>query len=258
MSEQQKTGSVTALGVISIVFGLIVMLLSFVPCFGSYALFLSFFPLIMGCAGYYIAKKSEQSTGLPLTGMIMSLIGFSIAGFQYYNIVRWSSSSAGTKIGLFIFIVWAVILVFFFVVNKNSDNTNSNISINTDFLNNLNLSNMISSNKKASITLNCPTCQNQLSENDVFCSSCGTNVQRYIQVTLLDNCPSCNNSITSSDVFCSGCGYNIQQYKQSYYSSSQEEKQTILLSNIQNNCSKCGNTHQVGDTFCENCGNKLI
>ena len=256
MSEQQKTGSVTALGVISIVFGLIVMLLSFVPCFGSYALFLSFFPLIMGCAGYYIAKKSEQSTGLPLTGMIMSLIGFSIAGFQYYNIVRWSSSSAGTKIGLFIFILWVAIFVFFYLVNSNTDNTNSNI--NTDFLNNLNLSNMLSHNKNASVTLNCPTCQKQLSENDVFCSSCGTNVQSFIQVTLLANCPSCNNSITSSDVFCSGCGYNIQQYKQSYYSSSQEEKQTILLSNIQNNCSKCGNTPQVGDTFCENCGNKLI
>lgn len=105
-------------------------------------------------------------------------------------------------------------------------------------------------------TLNCPTCKSQLSKNNIFCKSCGTNVQSYLQVALLSNCPSCNNSINSSDVSCANCGYNIQKHKQTYLSN-QAHKQTILLSNAQNTCNKCGNTQQVDDVFCENCGNKL-
>ena len=81
-------------------------------------------------------------------------------------------------------------------------------------------------------------------------------MQSFIQLSLLANCPSCTKNIALNDVFCKSCGYNIQQHKQTY-SSNQEEKQTILLSSSQNKCIKCGNTPQVDDTFCENCGYKL-
>lgn len=151
---------------------------------------------------------------------------------------------------LIVFFLGPIGIILYFTVGK-KQKTNPSYS-NRNILKQNNQQSFANSTYK----LYCPTCKNQLSKNDVFCKSCGTNVQSYIQVSLLANCPSCNNSISSNDIFCSGCGYNIQQYKQSF-ANNQLTKQSILLSNRQNNCSKCGNTYQASDTFCENCGNKL-
>lgn len=278
MNEQQKTGSSMALGIVSIILGVMVMLFSFIPCIGSYGVFLSIIPILLGATGYYIAKTSDQPTGTSLGGLMISMLAFFISGYQYYSIISASNSlqnyvysnkhynpsiplpSDGvSSIPSYIYYLFFFILLTYgiraFILFTNR---NKSISKNpTNFENPLQSFNMSKIfNSSSIISLTCPTCNNHLNKNDVYCNSCGTNVQSHIKINLLANCPSCNNSISSNDAFCASCGYNILQYKQSSGTNQIQNIQPILLNGL-NNCSNCGNSINAGDSFCENCGNKL-
>lgn len=256
MERNQKSGIVTALGIASVVFGIMILILSFVPCVGAMAMIYSSLPLILGAIGYFIAKNKNQDTGMCLGGLILSLLAFLIGSIKYYNILV-RRDIFGNKIGdgniilIIDLIVIIGIILFFYLVNqtKTSENINENVSDTIK-----KVTELFSLNKQTSVELLCPTCKNQLSNNDVFCSECGSNVKSYIHMATLSNCPNCNNNIEQNDIFCSECGYNLKKYKESEIQNIQSNQITV---NNLNTCSRCASEYTLGDLFCENCGNKL-
>ena len=81
--QPEQSTAVTALSVISLVFGIIGMLASFIPCFGAFALFIAIPAAIAGGAAFFIASSKKTPKGLAVSALTISLIGVVISGFQY-------------------------------------------------------------------------------------------------------------------------------------------------------------------------------
>jgi hypothetical protein len=93
MAEELKdSGSVTALSVIGFVFGLIGMLGSFIPCFGSLAFFVGIPAAIASGIALAVAYSQKAKRTFAIVALTISLIGVVISGWQYFTII-----SAGEK-----------------------------------------------------------------------------------------------------------------------------------------------------------------
>lgn len=93
MSEVLKdSGTVTALSVIGLVFGLIGMLGSFIPCIGSLAFFVGIPAAIISAIALGIAYSKKAKRTFAIVALTVSLIGVITSGFQYFSII-----SAGEK-----------------------------------------------------------------------------------------------------------------------------------------------------------------
>jgi hypothetical protein len=74
------------MAVAALVLGIVGLVISFIPCLGLYGLFLTVPGLIFGLVGISKAKKAKAGMGLAIAGLICSLIGTAIAGWQFYVI----------------------------------------------------------------------------------------------------------------------------------------------------------------------------
>lgn len=93
MSEELKdSGTVTALSVIGLVFGLIGMLGSFIPCLGSLAFYIGIPAAIISGIALGVAYSQKAKRTFAIVALTISLIGVVISGWQYFSIM-----SAGEK-----------------------------------------------------------------------------------------------------------------------------------------------------------------
>jgi membrane-bound ClpP family serine protease len=76
------------LSIISVVFGGIAFLFSFIPCLGVYAIFPGILALVLGIIGLVLAGKVNAPKTLPIIGIVCAVIGSSIAGYQSYKISK--------------------------------------------------------------------------------------------------------------------------------------------------------------------------
>lgn len=81
----------------------------------------------------------------------------------------------------------------------------------------------------------CTECKTSLSEDDVFCISCG---KKYVEPTTTINkeCIKCKNPIQEDQLFCSNCGEKNESKPPRVY------------------CDKCGTEKQENANFCPSCG----
>jgi hypothetical protein len=88
MSEELKdSGAVTALSVIGLVFGLIGMLGSFIPCFGSFAFFIGIPAAIVSGIALAVAYSQTAKRTFAIVALTISLIGVVVSGWQYFSII---------------------------------------------------------------------------------------------------------------------------------------------------------------------------
>jgi dolichyl-phosphate-mannose--protein O-mannosyl transferase len=88
MSEGLKdSGTVTALSVIGLVFGLIGMLGSFIPCIGSIAFYVGIPAAIISAIALGVAYSQKAKQTFAIVALTISLIGVVISGWQYFSIV---------------------------------------------------------------------------------------------------------------------------------------------------------------------------
>jgi hypothetical protein len=79
-AEQAKPSSaVTALSVCVLVFALIGLLGSFIPCLGMFTVYISVPSAIVGIITVFMAKKVNAPRGLPIAGLVIALIASGIA-----------------------------------------------------------------------------------------------------------------------------------------------------------------------------------
>jgi len=88
MSDELKdSGTVTAMSVIGLVFGLIGMLGSFIPCIGSLAFYVGIPAAIISAIALGIAHSQNAKRTLAIVALTISLIGVTISGWQYFSII---------------------------------------------------------------------------------------------------------------------------------------------------------------------------
>lgn len=94
MSEGQKSsGVVTVLSIVGLVFGLIGMMGSFIPCLGSLAFFVGLPAALISGLALFIARANNSSRTFALVALTISLIGVVVSGTQYFSIVSAGKSA---------------------------------------------------------------------------------------------------------------------------------------------------------------------
>lgn len=86
-TELKDSGAVTAMSVIGLVFGLIGMLGSFIPCIGSFAFFIGIPAALISGIALGVAYSQKAKRTFAIVALTISLIGVVISGWQYLSII---------------------------------------------------------------------------------------------------------------------------------------------------------------------------
>ncbi|MEY3396021.1 MAG: hypothetical protein RL346_2258, partial [Verrucomicrobiota bacterium] len=81
-TQRPESGTATALAVVSIIFGTIGLLGSFIPCLGAFAIYVALPAALCGAGAIYAAKTKGSSIGLPVASLVVSVLGVIISAFQ--------------------------------------------------------------------------------------------------------------------------------------------------------------------------------
>ena len=81
MTTNSKAGK--GLGIAGLVLGILAAVVSFVPCLGMYAMFPGIIGLVLSIISIIQANKAGAAKGMAIAGLVCSLVGIAIAGWQY-------------------------------------------------------------------------------------------------------------------------------------------------------------------------------
>ena len=83
--EETTTNSTAGkgLGIAGLVLGIVAAVVAFVPCLGMYAIIPGVIGLILSIISIIQANKAGAAKGMAIAGLVCSLIGISIAYWQY-------------------------------------------------------------------------------------------------------------------------------------------------------------------------------
>lgn len=84
MEEIRNKNAGQGLGIAGLVLGIIALIISFIPCLGMYALVPGIVAVILSAVGYSQASKENAKKGLITAALVISIIGTSIAAWQFY------------------------------------------------------------------------------------------------------------------------------------------------------------------------------
>lgn len=82
----QNVNAGKTLGIAGMILGIITVIVSFIPCLGMYALIPGVVGLIVSIISINQANKAGAPKGMAVAGLICSIIGCAIAGWQWYVI----------------------------------------------------------------------------------------------------------------------------------------------------------------------------
>lgn len=97
MEETTNTTKSTAgkgLGIAGMILGILATIISFIPCLGTFALIPGVIGLILSIVSLVQANKAGAPKGMAIAGLVCSLVGCAIAGWQWYEISK-AASEAG-------------------------------------------------------------------------------------------------------------------------------------------------------------------
>ncbi len=78
-------GNPKPFGIIGLVIAIFSLIFSLIPCVGFYAIIPSFISVVFCLIAFLYLKQKKESTGVPLSGLIIGIIAISIGIFQYYK-----------------------------------------------------------------------------------------------------------------------------------------------------------------------------
>lgn len=85
-TQNSNSNAGKTLGITGMILGIITVIVSFIPCLGMYALIPGIVGLILSIISINQANKAGASKGMAIAGLICSVIGCAIAGWQWYVI----------------------------------------------------------------------------------------------------------------------------------------------------------------------------
>ncbi len=80
------------LGIAGLVLGIIAAIVSFIPCLGTFALIPGIIGIILSAISMAQANKAGAAKGMAVAGLVCSIVGCCLAGYQMYVI-----NTAGEK-----------------------------------------------------------------------------------------------------------------------------------------------------------------
>ena len=95
MSEESKGSAGQGLGIAGLVLGIVALVISFIPCLGMYAVFPGILAIILSIIGLITASKNQGAKGLNIAALVISILGTSIASYQYYIITTATETLSG-------------------------------------------------------------------------------------------------------------------------------------------------------------------
>jgi hypothetical protein len=81
-----KSSNGKGLGIAGLVLGILAAIISFIPCLGVYALLPGIVGIVLSAISMMQANKAAASKSLAIAGLICSIVGCCIAGWQYYQL----------------------------------------------------------------------------------------------------------------------------------------------------------------------------
>ena len=85
------------LGIAGLVLGIIAAIISFIPCLGTFALIPGIIGIVLSAISMVQANKAAASKSLAIAGLVCSILGCCLAGYQMY-VLR--TAGAAMKEGL--------------------------------------------------------------------------------------------------------------------------------------------------------------
>ena len=83
------------MGIASLVLGIVGLVFSFIPCLGTYGIFLTVPGVVLGAIAISKAKKNGgQGKGVAVAGLVCAIIGSVIAGWQWYALNKAANSAS--------------------------------------------------------------------------------------------------------------------------------------------------------------------
>jgi hypothetical protein len=79
---KEASAATTVMSVIALVFGIMGMLASFIPCFGAFAIWLALPSSLLAGVATYLAYSQSEPKMFPLVALTISTIGLVISGVQ--------------------------------------------------------------------------------------------------------------------------------------------------------------------------------
>ncbi len=98
MEEQTKSTAGQGLGIAGFILGLLALIISFIPCLGMYALLPGIIAVVLSVVAFIQANKANAAKGLIIAAIIVSVLGTSIAAWQF--VVLRTAASKIEKYGL--------------------------------------------------------------------------------------------------------------------------------------------------------------
>lgn len=80
--SKEASGTTIVMSVIALVFGIIGLLTSFIPCLGAFAVWLALPSSILAGVATYLAYSKAEPKTFPLVALTISAIGLVISGSQ--------------------------------------------------------------------------------------------------------------------------------------------------------------------------------
>jgi hypothetical protein len=123
------------MGIIGLVLGILALILSFIPCIGIWAVVPGLIGLVLSVVGMSMAGKSNGSKGLPIAGMVLSIIACGLAGYQWWAIKKFADTAKDSSYkfdSLINNLDTGKINATLKNLNININDSNANMSISTD------------------------------------------------------------------------------------------------------------------------------
>lgn len=87
-----KSGGWKTMGIISIIFAGLVIIFSFIPCLGAYAMYLAIVPIILSVIALAMANSAKASKSMAIIGLVVSLVAAAIGYWQYTKISKFGDA----------------------------------------------------------------------------------------------------------------------------------------------------------------------
>lgn len=91
MEETTTTSNSKAgkgLGIAGLVLGILAAVIAFIPCLGTFALIPGIIGLVLSIVSLVQANKAGAAKGMAIAGLVCSIVGCGIAGWQWYVLSR--------------------------------------------------------------------------------------------------------------------------------------------------------------------------
>ena len=90
-TSNSKAGK--GLGIAGLVLGILAAVIAFIPCLGTFAIIPGIIGLVLSVVSFVQANKAGAAKGMAIAGIVCSIVGCSIAGWQWYTLSKLGESS---------------------------------------------------------------------------------------------------------------------------------------------------------------------